>query len=344
MSKKILAQNPHIIIRWCLCIFFCAGALGCGGPTPVATPAPLPPCTPEPPSTNIYSVSPNEITLANIQLLVTSTPDPLLPVPPPPNLNSESLLRARYAALMRLENEAKRWTNTQVIDLGNSNKVYFMVTFLHPNLIQAITVSNILMNNPGTSDIQAGVYGALGKIAEKKDFIFLITVFANNSNGGAVPSHKLTMVINEMAMINAKNIVVRPEYDDHNLDQPIDLSGKPEFGYFYYPMAVIKDAICTQVLDPQYNTKINIQTNSIAIDGVSQETQTWTIPYSPLLDMGIPYYTLEANPPALSEPDKLGAIYTPPITFPTSEAESDTSNFWRDFGRYVWGQVTLENY
>ena len=135
-------------------------------------------------------------------------------------------------------------------------------------------------------------------------------------------------------LVNSFEMSIPPQHGDQNLDEPIDLSTSPVFGYLYYPMSVMVNATCTQVLDPIYNTKIVIQTEGIKVDSAFTPL-IWTIPYKPLIETGTSFVPVYENP----EPTFLAnmqPLRAPPVG-------SDAVD-WEEFAKFIWGQIILEIY
>ena len=141
-----------------------------------------------------------------------------------------------------------------------------------------------------------------------------------------------------MTLNNAENLIVLHSHDDHNLEQLIDTSAEPVFGYLAYPFAMLSGGQCKWVLDPKYNTNIVISVPFIEVDGVSNANQySWTIPYVSLISSPIP-----SNPPAPFLPNGFDATLMSPLAVPPKEINQ--IDYWQNFARYIWNQLTLGNY
>ncbi len=353
MSQILLQKiNRRIILHWSLLLICIAGLSGCtaipvGSPTEVAA---LEICPLETPDVNIYLADPSIITLNNINMLATPTPNLVTLATPDSNLANMNLTKARYAAFDRLTHEVERWTDVQSIQVDDTSEVKIMVTFLHPDLIQAVTLNNILLNNPNVlnntataQQIDAEVRIALNQFAMRKKLTFLITVPATLKTETSLP-HTISIKIHEMILKNSNSMSIPPDYDDHNLDQAINPNDKAIFGYFYYPLAVTHNNTCTAVLSSQYDTRIVIETSSLIIDNTPGESKTWTIPYNPLLEIDPFYYT-----PDIPPVDQLSLTPIPPVNDPPQTNLSITElknnkGYWSEFARFVWAQLTFEVY
>lgn len=323
---------------WCLIAFISVGLIGCAPST--ATVVSQTPCLPESAGGNMYVATPNTSTSNIFQYAATSTPDPttILSVQDISNLQDAKIRDARYAALKVLEHETERWTVVNEFILDATNKTQIMITFLSPELLQAVFQNNVLAHNPKNTDVNAAINSGLAQIADRKELIFLVTIIATNQNGGNPSTHILDLDMRQMILKNADDYDIVPRHDDHNLDQPIDVSKNPVFGFLYYPLAIEVNGICNLVLDRKSNTKINLQTQALTIDSVSSGPYLWSMPFAPLVEIGNSFHT-PTYPDQFTFIDE--NIFSPIKTPPTDRSHTD---FWRDFARFVWGQITLENY
>ncbi len=349
----------RIVIQWGLNVIFLAGLAACDGglfPTPSQA---LLPCTPVPTivtpgvivptetSINIYKATPDPLIADMFQYAATPTPTatflPFTPSPiPDPNepinraiQQAQRNLDTRYAAFRRLVDEVKRWTDVQKIKLDDETEAYIMVTFISPELAQAVFLNNILARNENIASIRVEMEKALFQFSKREGIIFMVTVTSAKANRESPAHHTLEIPMDDMLLLNAANLEVHPQHEDQNLDQPIDPSLGPAFGYLYYPLAVDAGGACTQVLDPIFSTKIVIQTKSLKVD--SKATQlTWTILYKPLLESGMPAVTPTFVP---SNATQVAGL------LPSRDVPSGSEQInWEEFAKFIWGQITLEIY
>ena len=144
-----------------------------------------------------------------------------------------------------------------------------------------------------------------------------------------------------MVLHNAENLTISHSHDDYNLEQVIDTSSDPVFGYLAYPLTQFSASECKWILDPKYNTNIVIAVPYIEVDEVSNKNLLfWTIPYAPLMNPIMPTNTPVWNLPAGVDPNQYPMT---PLTLPPS-GNIDQTNNWQDFARFVWHQITLGNY
>ncbi len=340
---KTMHSLPSNSLRWFLILLITA-TTGCQTSSTTPLPSVVTPCPPEAALDDTYA--PPSAPLTNpIFQYAAPTPDPNLVIEENQRRQDRAILEARYAALELLKYETARWTKSIAVPLDAANNAQILVTFLSRDLLLAVLQNNILAHTPKNIDFYGAINSNLAQIAKRKESIFLVTVIVTNPNSGA---HLLDLDIPRMVLRNSDDRTIPPEHDDHNLDQVINLSQGPAFGFLYYPLAIQVEGVCKQVLDRESNTKINIETPALSVDSVSYGPFIWTIPYSPLVDTGNSFYTpaypvtptiIPQSPITQVEIDS--SIFSP-LNLPPVDMTSEF--FWRDFGRFVWGQVTLENY
>lgn len=270
------------------------------------------------------------------QYAATPTPDPAIILSPADMLAAQNhrVLYARHAAINLLAYEAERWTKIKEIGFDDSSKVRIAITYLSPELMESVLQNHILAHEPQRVDVWEIIQKEMNQVYERDKLIFLITIIADSQ---AFSAHRIDLAPREMILRNARDDAVAPMYDDHNLEIPIDLSDGPEFGFLYYPISIMTDRGCEPVLDRETNTKINIETRVIEIDSVSKGPYVWMIHYAPLVETGNLFY-VPKYPDGFTTIDT--AVFSP-LSEPPATDENDVV-FWREFGRYIWGQVTLE--
>jgi hypothetical protein len=274
-----------------------------------------------------------------------TTPDATTPTPPMVP-NEQQILGARYEAFQYLKNQASRWSDIETIKLDDLTEVQIVVTFISPELLQAVFLNEVLKDRFITSNFDVQLQNVLNSIADRDELLFLVTVTATNNNTNST-SHVIEIPISQMILNNAGNLKSNTYHDDHNLEQPIYTSIEPVFGYITYPLALLKSDGCTWVLDPKYNTSIVVTVPDIKIDHVGSRPYTWTIPYKSLMNANIP-----PSPPAFIipvtgfDPNQILPLPKPP--YPISSLVLSTGInpdiYWQDFARFIWNLVTLGSY
>ena len=331
-------DKRFVILGSFLVLIMTAGLSGCMPPSQSTFEVivPLPICTPDSPLVNVYEVAPQAWANTIFEFAFPS----YIPTPIPPNpiqLNEQQILGARYAAFQQLVYETKRWSDTRTIKLSDSSKAHITLTYISPELLQAVFLNEVLENRYPTYGFQDQLQQALNKVAARDELLFLVTVTTTNDNANPT-HHTIKIPIESMFLYNAENLEISRSHGDHNLELVLDTSLVPVSGYLAYPLALISASECKWVLDPKYNTNIVITLPFIEVDDVSNKNPIfWTIPYAPLISPIMPVNTPVWNLPAEFNQNLLAPQATPP-----SEINSDNS--WQEFARFVWNQITLGNY
>lgn len=341
---------PFAQYKWLLIpagfLILIAGLSGCfqlSGQDP-SSPAVV--CTPESNQVNIYrSATPQPWVNKVFE-------DAFLPIPPPipPNItplfDDQKILNARNAAFLQLINETKRWSDTQTIKLDDLSTTNITVTFISPELLQAVFLNDVLLTRSVTPDFATQIRGMLNNIAEREELLFLLTVTTTNNTINP-KHHTIKIPIDNMNLNNAEDLKIKPSHDDHNLDQLMDTSSDPVSGYLAYPLAVLSGAQCKWILDPKYNTNIVIAltpttvapvVSSIEVDGVDNNTPySWTIPYTFLINS-----VTTSNTPVSASHTTPDLTILAPYPLPPKDLNNDTD--WQNFARFIWHQLTRANY
>jgi Holliday junction resolvasome RuvABC ATP-dependent DNA helicase subunit len=307
-------------------------------------------CTPESPNANIYRTTPQMWANMIFQYAYPSIPIPTTPdatTPTPPIVpNEQQILGARYEAFQYLINQTKRWSDIETIKLDNLNEAQIVVTFISPELIQAVFLNEVLKDRIITSNFDVQLQNVLNSIADRDELIFLVTVTATNNNTNST-RHTIKIPIQSIVLQNdAEYLLILHNHDDHNLEQPINPSVKSVFGYIAYPLAVLTSKGCTSALDPKYNTNIVITVPDIKIDNVSSGSYTWTIPYKSQTNANTPPAPPIFIPRTSSDSNQISPLSKPPYPISSIVLSTGVNSdiYWQDFARFIWNQVTLGSY
>lgn len=238
------------------------------------------------------------------------------------------------AILGTLVNETKSWSDVETIKLDDLSKAQIVLTFISPQLIQAVYDSEV--SYYGSS--KTGPQTVLEDVASREELIFFVTVITSTNNNLSTTPHKIQIPIQKMAIVNADDVVASPLHDDHILAQSINTSFEPVFGYLTYPIAMKRGAECSWVLNPDYNKRIIITVPDVFVDGVSAGSYTWIIPYSSLFKAG---YSSNPQPNIMIDSALVSGSLTPPspmvdLLTPNGLPES---TFWQIYAGFLWRQV-----
>jgi hypothetical protein len=266
--------------------------------------------------------------------------DTALPVttPMPVIFNELRIQDARYAAFDYLVSETTRWTAVQPIGMPDGSQAEIVITFISPGMIEAVVLSDILRDNFVNLDFQAQARAALDKVAQRNELLFLVMVTSAGTTTNPV-SHGINILIDDLALNNAENLLFKPTHNDYNLEQPINPFAKPVFGYVAYPLVQQQaDGKCKQALDSTFDTNIFITLGSIQVDGTSMGPYSWTIPYAALINSSTP-----ADPPMIMMPSGFNTDIMSPSSNPPSGIGQNNINKWYDLARFIWWKVMLGN-
>ena len=296
-------------------------------------------CTPQTSNANIYKTVPQSWTSSIFHYAAT-------PLPPNTTPQEQQILEARYASFQYLISETKRWSDIQTIKLDNSSAAQIIVTFISPELIQAVYLSDVLRYRLFISDFEMKTQSALNSIAVRDELIFFIAVTTTNNNNINAAPHLLDMPVKQITLMNSEDLQVAPTRDDHILEQPINSSLEPVFGYLSYPLAVMNGAGCSWILDPIYNKSIVITVPAIVVDGISNGPYTWVIPYSSLISSDLPPALPIFFVPPGSDPNLISPAPMPPGPMMNLSTPNgmDQNTYWQNYARFLWNQIMLGSY
>lgn len=337
--------NQGIALGIFLLAVFGTGLTGCA-PTSLGSNSRPVICTPQAPNVNIYRVTPvpapgtngavssgvtsvtTDLTQEQV-LALLAQPQQELPVSP-----------INYSAFGSMITETKNWSDIQTIKLDNSSQAQIIVTFLSPQLIQAVYYNDYYSNGGSTVP---NAQPALDAVANRDELIFFVAVITTTNNNLNTPPHKIRIPIQEMVIVNAEDVMASPLRDDHNLAQEINSSYEPVFGYLTYPIAMINGTDCSWILNPDYNKKIIITVPNIFVDGSSVGSYTWDIPYSSLFKSALPP-TSQSN--MAFDSSQMSSSLTPPspmesLLIPNGLKEAI---FWQTYARFLWKQIMVGFY
>ena len=320
-----------------LSIFLCGfqalavmlGSVGCVPPS-IMTQAPvvaaLEACTPVPLETvNVYRTIPQPWANIIFEYAYSTTPVTSIPA-------FTQFQGAQYAAFQKLITETQRWSDTETITLDGANKVRITLTFVSPQLLQAVYLNQVLKDGYPTSGFPEQLQNMLNNVAARDELLFLLTVSPANSINPI--RHTIELPIDEIILNNSENLQVPHSHDDHNLAQSIDTASDAVFGYLAFPFTQSTNGECKWVLNPKFNTNIVVTMPYIKIDGTKNNTPySWTIPYTSLINQVITLEALNFNPP----PGYNLSIITPSSLPPSG---LNQPNYEQDFAKFIWQQIT----
>ncbi len=343
MSKRFLSS------RYCFLFVLFAPVLCMSGCDTFSATNPSAACTAETVAANIYKAEPLRepniiFEFAHPPTPIpqpTNTADPVNTPPPAPEVTPPSppsagqIQGARYAAFRHLVKETERWSDIQKIKFSDSTEAEIVITFISPELLQAVSLGDALNERNTVFDFNSQARIALDSIAAREELLFLLTV-TSPLNYTNLNNHIIKFDTMALKLKNAEGLELPPGHIESNLGEPINTSSTAVFGYFGYPVIKLVDGKCKWALDPKYNTNIVITLPEIFVDGVSTGPYSWTIAYMPLIDLNVPPPLPDFNIPPNYDQSQIS-----PLTIPPSGIR--LANRWQDFARFVWYKITLGN-
>jgi len=319
-GKSFQHSTLRIIALWYLSVSIAAGNSACTVlPTVISTPTPTQPpeCPPPSYSVNVYNPTP-----------VPAASTPIIATP-----QGQIFLSPKQLAFQNLVREVARWTNMVTIDAGGTSQARITITFLSPELLRAVSIIDMLDENPGNPYIYSDAARQLTEIARREKLIFFLTIHpVKTAADQPVNPHTLNLIAEQLFLVNANGLLIAPASYDHNLDQLITLPEQHVAGYLYYPLSVSTNRGCVEVLSSAFDTKIVLQIPSVTIDKVKNGPHTWTIQYKYLLNTGgSSTGSAEQHVPPDSD---IKVMDNPPDSLDTSDA------FWEQYAKFLWGKLT----
>jgi hypothetical protein len=234
----------------------------------------------------------------------------------------------KQQAFTELVNRVYAWTDSVVINAGEKN-IEITITYISPDLAQIIVINDYLYqkNNNFTGRLDEQVKSQIAGIIARNEHIFFMTFIGSPSNN----SVRIDFPLSELELTNTSNLTVRREHDDHNLERPILLKNELEYGFFNFPMAVIKDGSCQTVLEKARDTSIVIGAPRMMINGTDFGPQSWKYKYGPLIDMTSISNNHQNRFPLIQPVDQIT-----PTMGSLSPGIKEDQNFWISLARIIW--------
>lgn len=300
--------------------------------------APSEACTPVPAeNVNVYRTIPQPWASFIFDYAHSATPvtspalDPALAATFP---EFTQLQRAQYAAFQKLVSETKRWSDTETVKLDEAeNKVRITLTFISPQLLQAVYLNQVLKDGYPTSGFQEQVQIMLNNVAARDELLFLMTISSLDSINPI--RHTIELPVDSIVLNNSENLQVPHSHDDHNLAQSFNTSSDSIFGYLAFPFTQLVNSECKWILNPKFNTNIVVTMPYLKVDGNKNGmSYSWTIPYTSLINQTVSLDTLNFTPPPGYDFAKMVPSPLPPNTI------SDQSSYDESFAKFIWQQIT----
>ncbi len=251
---------------------------------------------------------------------------------------------AQYAAFRILGQQTERWSGYVDLKVSDTNFVRITLTYLSPQLIEAVLLNNVLRKKEIGDPIDvfaSRVKAGLDQVGNRNEMLFLMTITKSDPGLDATSAVNITIPLQNMILTNSSNQKFGPKRSDHIVDYSILLDKEPVSALISYQMTVGGSSECHLMLDPQSNNTISLHLEGVQINGVTREPLTWTIRFASLLGGGqpdiIPKYVDGAEIPEHWKPDSDAPHVLRDIPNTVSGL---WDQYWEKMACYVWGQLT----
>ncbi len=250
---------------------------------------------------------------------------------------------ARQEAFAKLGENVKQWSDYEDVPIDEQRKLRISVTYLDPMLVQYVILNYALTppnNFMAPQWFNEQIQKSMERLEKLNETLFMITITS--------PSYtdplQVDIPIDDLRLMNASDMKVRPTHHDALLSKPIDITRESMRGIVGYPVSISLQGNCTGIID-QWTNELTLgfelppQTESLYA-GLS-----WNISYqSPVMvlpqDNGYPVPTMDS-----SYDINRFIIATAPPTPNWSNTETndlDSKFYWEEMSRYIWNEVLME--
>lgn len=238
-------------------------------------------------------------------------------------------------ALKFLKYEAERWSSVQYINYDPQPRMRVIVTFLTPGLVRAIVLNHFLYKGIlGQPDLlEAETKKSLAILDRREEFAFIILIQPEI----ATTPVEFSLFPAEIIMHITDGSEVRSTHSDDILNSPLDTSENLYSGYFFYPVKVTRQGVCSYLLKPGIETSLLLKIAVAKFAEQENVTLNWVVDFPLLFNLDDPMLTIDRIGPVLNGEDgqELPIDQPPSAYFRENE---DTIN-WRDVGRFYWWKV-----
>lgn len=265
-----------------------------------------------------------------------------------PSNTSAQYKEARSAAFKLLGQQSQRWSDFIDLQLADSEVVTITVTYLSPQLIEAVILNEALAYwSPETAPslFSDMLVEGVARPRARGENLFLVTLSATRyGNGGGGEPITVDIPLDQLFLTNSMDQRVSTKRDDHSVSQKVRLTHGPFSALIGFQTTVLNQNECALLLDPDQDSSISITLESFTVDGQERGPQTWTIGYEPLLGEVSPNvrpdYTFD---PTLAIPQH----WRPSEDAPTPQmgisrsANGMWESYWQKMGCYIWRRLTF---
>lgn len=286
--------------------------------------APTSGATPCPPESNPYATPISDSLVALYEKAITASGD------------STAYSNVQLEVFNKLVNDVYYLSDS--VDMHSGEKtIRITITYISPELLHTIIVNHYLykrfFNFSGKLKEQIPVH--LSMMVGRNEYAFFITFTASAYTDN--PKITFDFPLKELKLTNTNNATFIPAHDDYNLEKTIDLTSSPQYGFFYYPMAVVQNGSCQMVLHKNYDTNVVLNIPSIIISDKDMGLQSWDYKLAALIDMtnvsGV-HQNKFSLPLLIDQFSPKTSIFTASII--------ESPEFWAALARIIWLETTLD--
>ncbi len=255
------------------------------------------------------------------------------------NFNNLSVDQRKAFSLLAAS--AQQSSDYRDFTINGTQTVRITITYLDPLLIQYILLNDALVNKYGedANVFNADLGRAMTNIASRQELLFVITITASSYDPQAYGSSLLTVYlpVAQLTLFNTGTISVPPTHYDHNLDETIIISRGPAYGVVGYPISIISQNNCAQIMD-QWTTSLTLDVSSVIVSGVDFKSQFWRILYTPFTQNNDEPLVNQIIPTPLTDPNLIRQVNQPPQPFSTPDSYTTAANwniYWESMSRHL---------
>lgn len=325
-----LKLGGMILIMMGMLLYACA-------PEVSARPLYAQPCTPPTLEDNIYRQTPPPILGSYYSTAFTN-----IDFSNPADVQRYETVQ--YEAFKLLVTLTERWSDSIDIHLG-TKQVRITITYISPDLVQTIILNHYLLRKTNgflNGGFDTEILSKMDSIASRNEHIFLITLTASQfEQDSHINPVFIRLPLHALVMTNSANVQVIRQHDDHNLEERIDLTNSPTYGYISFPLAVTRKVneidICEFLLDKTTNTHLTLSIPYIEINGTQHTTRAWMFEYAPLLKIASNSYSSDNSLQVERDPRYFLPNKEPPVWM-----TSENAKYWENLARFIWYETTLD--
>jgi hypothetical protein len=318
MGPEVVNYKQKILISLMLVNYLLSACSNSNIATPTAG------ATPCPPESNAYGTPISDNLVALYEKAITYAGD------------STAYSNVQLQAFHELVNHVYYLSDSADMQSGEKT-VRITITYISPELVHIIVVNHYLYKRyiHFSGKLKDQIPNHVSRMIGRNEHVFFITFSASvyTDNSKTVFSFPLK----QLRLTNTNNASFIPAHYERNLENPIDLTNGPIYGFFYYPMAITQNGPCQTVLDRNYDTSIVLSAPNFFINEEDIGAHSWDYKLAPLIDMtGVSgTHQYEFTLPLLIDQ------FTPKASTLTA-TNLKSPDFWTALARIIWLETTQD--